>query len=100
MTNKIPTKRDPEQNRKHSRKEMVTKVSYKILKPAEDTGLVQNISEGGLCLLLSDQLSQGTVLEVQFTLQDETGKLVKSFVEVVWQSKTEKGFLTGVKFIA
>jgi c-di-GMP-binding flagellar brake protein YcgR len=100
MTNKTPNKPDPKQKRRHTRKEIVTKASYKILTPAGEVGLTQNISEGGLCLLLKNEISPGTVLEVQFTLPDEAHKQVKSFVEVVWQSKTEKGFLTGVKFMS
>ena len=99
MKNNTPNKPDPIQKRKHTREEIVTKVSYKILTPSGDLGLTQNISEGGLCLLLNKELSPGTVLEVQFTLPDEAAKSVESFVEIIWQSKTEKGFLTGVKFI-
>ncbi len=98
MKNNTPNKPDSTQKRKHTREEIVTEVNYKILKPAGDVGLTQNISEGGLCLLLNNELSPGTVLEVQFALPEEAAKRVRSFVEVVWQSKTEKGFLTGVKF--
>jgi c-di-GMP-binding flagellar brake protein YcgR len=99
MKNDTPKKPDSIQKRKHDREQVVTEVSYQILTPAGDMGLTQNISEGGLCLLLNNELSPGTVLQVQFTLPDEKAKKVKSFVEVIWQSKTEKGFLTGVKFL-
>ena len=99
MKNNTPNKPDPKQKRKHAREEIVTKVSYKVMTPSADVGLTQNISEGGLCLLLKNEISPGTVLEVQFTLPDKAATPVKSFAEVVWQSKTENGFLTGVKFL-
>ncbi len=99
MKNDISNKPDSNRKRKHERKPVVTEVSYQVLTPAGDVGLTQNISEGGLCLLLNNELSPGAVLQVQFTLPDEAAKKVESFVEVIWQSKTEKGFLTGVKFL-
>ncbi len=96
---KNPFGSNPEQKRKHTRKPIVTSVSYKILTPSGDMGMTQNISEGGLCLLLNSDLVPGTVLEVKFENPEEASKSVRSFVEVVWQSQTDKGYLTGVKFI-
>ncbi len=93
-----PNESNSKQKRKHSRKEVITAVSYKILTPSKDVGLTQNISDGGLCLLLNNELPLGTVLEVNFEIPGEASKQVASFVEVVWQKKTDKGFLTGVKF--
>lgn len=88
---------NPEQKREHERKSIVTSVSYKILTPSGDMGMTQNISEGGLCLLLNNNLVPGTVLEVKFEHPEKAS--IKSFVEVVWQNQTDKGYLTGVKFI-
>jgi hypothetical protein len=96
---KNPTDPNLEQKRKHMRKAIITSVSYKILTPSGDTGITQNISEGGLCLLLNNDLVPGTILEVKFENPEEASKSVRSFVKVVWQNQTEKGFLTGVKFI-
>lgn len=98
MMSKDPNESKPEQKRKHWRQEIITSVDYKVLTPSGDVGTTQNVSEGGLCLLVNNELSQGTILEVKFEIPGDTPKLVESFVEVIWQKKTEKGFLTGVKF--
>jgi len=86
------------EKRKHPREEINADVSYRVLSPSEDKGLIQDISQGGLCLLLNDELSPGTILEVKFRLPDEGSKLIETFVKVVWQKRTDKGFLTGVTF--
>ena len=98
MISKDPNKSKVEQKRKHLRQEIITRVDYKVLTPSADVGLTQNVSEGGLCLVLNNELSPGTILEVKFEIPGDTPKQVESFVEVVWQKKTDKGFLTGVKF--
>jgi hypothetical protein len=98
MTSKNPNMSKVEQKRKHSRQEITTKVDYKVLTPSGDVGMTQNVSEGGLCLVLNNELSRGTILEVKFEIPGDNPKQVESFVEVVWQKKTDKGFLTGVKF--
>ena len=95
---KDPNKSNAKQNRKHTRQEIITSIDYKVLTPSGDVGMIQNVSEGGLCLLLNNDLSPGTILEVKFEIPTDAPKQVKSFVEVVWQKKTDKGFLTGVKF--
>ena len=94
-----PSGSGTEQKRKHERRAIVTSVSYKILSPSGDVGMTQNISDGGLCLLLNNDLSPGTILEVKFDIPEEAPKSVKSFVEVIWQNQTDKGYLTGVKFV-
>jgi len=96
---KNPSGSNPEQKRKHARRSISASVSYKILTPSGDMGMTQNISEGGLCLLLNSDLVPGTVLEVKFEHPEKASKSIKSFVEVVWQNQTDKGYLTGVKFI-
>lgn len=98
MMNKNPNESNPKQKRIHARKEVVTSVSYKILTPSGDVGMTQNVSEGGLCLLLNNKLTLGTILEVKFEIPGDTPKQIESFVEIIWQKKTDKGFLTGVKF--
>lgn len=95
---KDPNESNPEQKRKHRRQEIITSVDYKVLTPSGDVGTTQNVSEGGLCLLLNNEFSPGTILEVKFEIPGDTPKQVESFVETVWQKKTDKGFLTGVKF--
>lgn len=98
MMSKNPNEPNTKQNRKHPRKEITTSVDYKVLTPSGDMGMTQNVSEGGLCLLLNNELSPGTVLEVKFEIPGDVPRLVESFVKVVWQKKMDTGFLTGVKF--
>jgi len=98
MMSKYPDKPNTNQNRKHSRQTIITSVDYKVLTPSGDVGVTQNVSEGGLCLMLNNELSPGTILEVKFEIPGDTPKQVESFVEVIWQKKTNKGLLTGVKF--
>ena len=83
--------------RKHPREEIIIDVSYKVLSPLKDVGLTRNISYGGLCLLLDNELRPGTILELKYRLPHEEARQIVTCVEVVWQKKTEKGFLTGVK---
>jgi c-di-GMP-binding flagellar brake protein YcgR len=98
MMSKYPDKLNTNQNRKHSRQTIITSVDYKVLTPSGDVGMTQNVSEGGLCLMLNNELSPGTILEVKFEIPGDDPKQVESLVEVIWQKKTNKGLLTGVKF--
>jgi hypothetical protein len=66
--------------------------------PSGVAGIIQDMSEGGLSLILNKEFSPGTVLEVTYELPEEENRRVEKFVKVVWQRKTETGFLTGVKF--
>ena len=70
---------------------------YKVLSPLKNVGLTRNISHKGLCLLLDDELRPGTILELKYRLPHEESRQIVNTVEVVWQKKTEKGFLTGVR---
>jgi len=84
--------------REHRRDEIIIDVIYKVLSPLKDVGLVRDISQGGLCLLLNSELPPGTILELKYRLPHEESRQIVSIVEVVWQKKTDKGFLTGVKY--
>ena len=88
-----------EEKRLYPRREVFKKMSYRELVPSGEEGLIQDISEGGLCLLLNKEFSPGTILEVKYDLQSPTPKPIESIVKVIWQKKSEKGFLTGVQFI-
>ncbi|MDH5202878.1 MAG: PilZ domain-containing protein, partial [Nitrospirota bacterium] len=61
-------------------------------------GLTRDISQGGLCLLLNNELPPGTILELKYRLPHEEARQIVTSVEVIWQKKIDKGFLTGVKF--
>jgi len=90
--------RGKEIKRKHPREEIIIEVVYKVLSPLKAVGLTRNISYGGLCLLLDTELRPGTILELKYRLPHEESRQIVTTVEVIWQKKTEKGFLTGVKF--
>jgi hypothetical protein len=89
--------REKEIKRKCPRDEIIVDVIYKVLSPMKSVGLTRNIGRDGLCLLLDDELRPGTILELKYRLPHEESKQIVNTVEVVWQKKTEKGFLTGVK---
>ena len=95
---------DPNQNnqakkerRKHPRKAVVTNIEYKVMVPSGDRARTQNISEGGICLMLNKAFTEGTILEVKHDLPGESKPAVQ-LVKVVWQKRTDEGYLTGVKF--
>ena len=88
---------EKEIKRKHPRDEIIIDVIYKVLSPLKSVGLTRNISHDGLCLLLNDELRPGTILELKYRLPHEENRQIVNTVEVVWQKKTKKGFLTGVK---
>jgi hypothetical protein len=87
------------ERRAHARNTYVTEVIYKVMMPSKDEALTQDISEGGLCLMLNRELPSGAILEIKLGLPGKT-KPVETLAEVVWQKKTGKGFLTGLKFRA
>ncbi|MGD8538804.1 MAG: PilZ domain-containing protein [Candidatus Aminicenantes bacterium] len=89
---------NPEEKRKYPRTEVYTNMSYRELVPSGVAGIIQDMSEGGLCLILNKEFPPGTVLEVTYELPEEENRRVEKFVRVVWQRKTDKGILTGVKF--
>lgn len=84
--------------REHNRTEIIVNVIYKVVSPIKDVGLSRNFSQGGLCLLLSNELPPGTILELKYRLPHEESRLIETTVEVIWQKKTDKGYLTGVKY--
>jgi c-di-GMP-binding flagellar brake protein YcgR len=84
--------------REHDRTEIIVDVIYKVVSPIKDVGLSRNFSQGGLCLLLNNELPPGTILELKYRLPHEESRLIENTIEVVWQKKTDKGYLTGVKY--
>jgi hypothetical protein len=89
--------RDKEIERKQPRDDIIVDVIYKVLSPLKNVGLTRNISQDGLCLLLDEELRPGTILELKYRLPHEESRQIVNTVEVIWQKKKEKGFLTGVK---
>jgi len=98
MKDDFQNNRDKEDKRKHPRQEVTARMSYRELKTSVEVGYIQDVSDGGLCLMLPKGLSPGTVLKVKHELPGEYAIPKEAFVKVVWQKETDKGFLTGVKF--
>ena len=88
---------NPEEKRQHPRQDIYSNMSYRELVPSGEEGIIQDMSDGGLCLILSREFPPGTVLEVKYDLPKE-GRTIMKFVKVVWQNKTDEGFVTGVMF--
>lgn len=89
-----------EEKRIHPRRKILTKISYRELVSSGEEGLIRDISDGGLCLLLNKKFSPGSILEVKYELRGKTSRPTEAIVKIVWQKKTDTGWLTGVKFIA
>ena len=96
MTDDRQAKQDKEK-RTRSREMLVTRVTYEVLSHSKGVTLTQNISEGGLCLILARELPAGAHLEVKIDVPGKEAQPVEIFAEVVWQKKTEMGWLTGLK---
>ncbi|MGD9347777.1 MAG: PilZ domain-containing protein [Candidatus Aminicenantes bacterium] len=88
-----------EEKRRHPRLEVSKKMRYRELVPSEEEGLIQDISEGGLCLVLKKRFDPGTILEIKYEVPANAPKPEDSIVKVIWQKRTDKGYLTGVRFI-
>lgn len=92
---KTPVKQKKAEKRKTSRFSEVKKVKYKVLVAKEGEGFLQNLSEGGGCLMLDEELSPGAILQLDILELGNSSKPVKVFCKVVWQ----EGNLTGVKYL-
>jgi hypothetical protein len=89
---------NPEERRQYPRKEIYANMIYRELVPSGEKGIIKNMSDGGLCLILNKEFAPGTVLEVTYVLPEEENRKVEKYVRVVWVRKTGKEYLTGVKF--
>lgn len=87
------------EHRNSKRVELITDMKYSVVMPTYQTGLIRDISEGGLCLMLPQSLAAGTILNVEFDLHGEHPEHIKALVRVVWQKQAADKFLTGVKFL-
>jgi hypothetical protein len=99
MSDDFPNNPGGEEKRTYPRMEVSKIMTYRELVPSGEEGIIQDISEGGLCLLLNKEFTPGTILEVKHELQTPTPKSIESIVKVIWQKKTNKGMLTGVQFM-
>lgn len=88
----------------HPRCSYVTNISYRVIEEDDDfkhlegEGLTQNISYAGICLMIDKEIAPGCILELKFGLDEDNSKVFVAPAKIVWQKKTESGFLTGLKF--
>lgn len=92
-------KKNSSERRASKRVVLITDVTYSVIMPSYQAGLIRDISEGGLCLLLAQELPEGTILNVEFDLHGEQSEHIKALVRVVWRKSQGDKFLTGVKFL-
>ena len=81
--------------RNHDRLDFIEKVRYKSLKEPYHAVFSQNICAKGMCLLLDNEVTPGTILELNFDIPGQESQAIATYSKVVWQ----KDFLTGVEFI-
>ena len=87
------------ERRVSKRVELITDVQYSVVMPSYQTGFIKDVSEGGLCFLLAQELPAGTILNVEFNLPGDQPEHIKALVRVIWQRAKDGQFLTGVKFL-
>lgn len=87
------------ERRRHERTDLVTQVRYTIVMSASETGFIQNISEGGLCILVDKQLDKGMMLRLDFDLPGEKQEHIEALARIVWQRPKEDKFLIGLEFL-
>lgn len=94
--------RDPvsHERRRSVRRKIITGVDYTILSTPQGTGIVKNISEGGLGLLIDKYLPLGTILKLKYYSQKGGEEvLIETVGKVCWCRQSEQGYLLGVQFI-
>ena len=87
---------EQKERRKCPRVDLESKVRYQIMGYPSKEVISQNISEGGMCLLLDRKISPRMILELEFSLPGNSEELINTYAEVIWQSNSH----TGIKFIS
>lgn len=87
--------KDTQERRSFFRVDLIRRVRYKISGFTSIDCFTQNISEGGLCLFLGEELFPGMPIRIEFFLPVKKPKIIKVKAVVVWQ----KDYLTGAKFV-
>jgi PilZ domain len=85
------------EKRNHTRQMLVTKVAYRVLMHSKGETLTQNISQGGLCLILDKELPAGATLGLKIDMPGKETRPIEVFAQVIWQKKSEMGYITGLK---
>lgn len=84
------------ERRKSPRVDLHAKVRYQILGNPSKEVIAQNISAGGMGLLLDRKIKPRTILELEFKLPGNSEELINTYAEVIWQNNSH----TGIKFIS
>lgn len=88
------------ERRRYPRKEFVTKVNYFVITTPSGSGLIKNISEGGICMFVEKILLPSTILKLEFNLPEQNEAIsIEAIGKVVWIKEVEGGYLVGVQFI-
>ena len=58
----------------------------------------ENISLGGICLVMEQELNLGEVIDISFHLPVTSRKFVAR-AKVVWQGPSNEGYQTGLEFV-
>lgn len=88
------------ERRRFPREKLITGVDYTILSTPQGTGIIKNISKGGLGLLIDKYIPQGTILKVKYYTEKDGEEIsVEQVGKVCWCRQSEQGYLLGVQFI-
>jgi len=86
--------------RRWPRKRHITGVDYYVLATPHGSGIIKDVSVGGLSMLIDKHLMEGTILRLRFALPEQNINLpIEAVGKVVWSRKTESGYATGVQFM-
>ena len=88
--------RELKERRRNPRVEIETKARCRMPRRAFQEVVVQNISAGGMCLLLDSKVSPTKIIELEFKLPGSAEDLIRTYAQVIWQSNSH----TGIKFIS
>ncbi len=88
------------EKRKYPRKKHITGVEYQVLANPRGTGIIKNISEGGMCAILDKYLAEGTIIRLSFAIQENTTNIpIETVAKVLRVEKTDNGYETGLQFM-
>jgi Tfp pilus assembly protein PilZ len=89
-----------ENKRRHPRKRHIGVVDYSVMLSPQGTGIIKNISEGGLCVIVEKYMPEGTLLKLRFQLPDSPrSSSIETAGKVIWIEKAEGGYATGIQFM-
>jgi hypothetical protein len=86
--------------RRWPRKKHITGVDYYIITTPHGSGIIKDVSVGGLSMLIDKHLTEGTIVRLRFALPEQDLDMpIEAVGKVVWARKTESGYVTGVQFM-